>query len=306
MQEATTANYINRVFVNNPQVFVETCEDEYKRSIAEFTERVCAREGHTLVMLAGPSSSGKTTTASILAANLAQHGRGAVTVSLDDFYLSRDEVPLFEDGTPDFESVYALDIPMIASCLKKLDAQGECDLPIFSFQKGCREDFTRHVCIDDNDVVIVEGLHALNPVITDPLPEEDLLKLYISVSTRIYDDDGKVFLTKRDLRFIRRMVRDFKHRNSPVERTFELWKGVRKGEDRYLFPFACNADVRINTMHLYEPCVFKSVAINHLEDVPASSPYYEKACQLIEKLSAFETMSLENVPECSLLNEFLR
>lgn len=301
------ANYdlklINARVNNDPDAFVAECENRYRLQLDSIVKDIEKEKGRALVMLAGPSSSGKTTTATLLKQKLISSGRNASVISLDDFYLIDGEPYTFEDGTIDYERVEALDVPMITSCLHELMEKGESDIPGFSFHTKKRTGF-RKVKIARDEVLIVEGLHALNPVITQPLKKENMKKLYVSVSSRIaYGEE--ILFTKRDLRFIRRMIRDYHHRSTDVEYTFYLWKGVRMGEDRYLFPFSKNADVRIDSIHSYEISVFRDRAITLLQSVSADSVYFERAEELIKKLSLCEALDLSLLPEDSLLREFI-
>lgn len=301
------ANYdikqINSLTSKQPKEFITECESAYRMQLDSIVSGIEKEQGRVLVMLAGPSSSGKTTTARLLKEKLTQKGRNASVVSLDDFYLTQTEPYTFEDGTVDFERVDALDVPLISKCLHELMNEGVSELPRFCFKRKERSCF-EEMKISDGEIVIVEGLHALNPVITEPLSDEKMKKLYVSVSSRI-TDDGNVFFTKRDLRFIRRMIRDYRHRNSDVEYTFYLWKGVRMGEDRYLFPFSGNADIRIDSIHPYEPCLFKDTAINLLERVPRDSVYFKVADELKRKLEYIQKLPEDLLPEGSLLEEFI-
>ena len=168
--------------------------------------------------------------------------------------------------------------------------------------KSERRDAARKIVLGDNDIIIVEGLHALNPVITENLDKENIFEIYVSVSSRVYNDAGEVFLSKRNLRFVRRMVRDSLFRATPPEVTFELWKSVTRGEDKYLFPFEKYADVRLNSFHPCEPCVMAPQAIPLLNSV--SGEYAADALELAEKLSLFKTTDKSLLPENSLLREF--
>lgn len=301
------ANYelkqINSLISKKPQEFITECEMAYRLQLDSIVSDIAKQEGRELVMLAGPSSSGKTTTARLLKEKLAQKGRRASVISLDDFYLTQTEPYTFEDGTVDFERVDALDVPLISKCLHELMNEGVSNLPKFCFKRKERSCFEK-MSISDGEILIVEGLHALNPVITDPLSDEKIKKLYVSVSSRI-TDDGTVFFTKRDLRFIRRMIRDYRHRNSDVEYTFYLWKGVRMGEDRYLFPFSKNADIRIDSIHPYEICLFRETAIGLLERVPQESAHFKAADELKRKLENIQKLPEDFLPGGSLLEEFI-
>ena len=301
------ANYdlrqINSLIENDAKGFIEECERAYRFQLFKITEGIEKEEGRVLVMLAGPSSSGKTTTAKLLKQNLISKGRKASVISLDDFYLIQDEPHTFEDGTVDFERVEALDIPLIYTCLHELMSKGESELPKFCFHKKERSGFEK-MQISADEIVIVEGLHALNPVITEPLSDEKMIKLYVSVSSRITEGE-RVLLTKRDLRFIRRMIRDYRHRSSDVEYTFYLWKGVRMGEDRYLFPYSGNADVKIDSIHPYEVSLFKKNATELLDRVAQDSVYYKTADELKAKLERFVALDEDVMPSDSLLGEFI-
>ncbi len=301
-----TLEGINESVAEDLSGFVDRCEKAYYDSLISVSDRINKSDGRKLVMLAGPSSSGKTTTAGLIEKLVNESGKGrkAITVSLDDFYLDQENAPRFEDGSPDFETVHALDISLITEKLRNLIETGEEILPIFDFNTRRARESGRKVSIGENDVVIVEGLHALNPIITEPLENEDILKLYVSVSSRIFNGDD-IFFTKRDIRFIRRMIRDYQFRNSPVEFTFYLWKGVRLGEDRYLFPFRNRADIKIDSVHPYELCVYKNTAMDLLGHIENDSDYYQAALELKQKLSQLVSVDEKVVPEFSLLHEFL-
>ena len=294
---------INRGMELSPEAFIERCENAFKDKISSLCEKIASEKGRVLVMLAGPSSSGKTTTAGLLADGIRKTGRSAMVISLDDFYLGSEVRYTFEDGTVDYETVKALDLPCINDTMHSLLDKGEGMIPHFSFRKGRRDGYTA-VKVQEDEVIILEGLHALNPLITDPLADETMIKLYISVSSRIADESG-ILMSKRDLRFIRRLIRDYHHRNSDAERTFYLWKGVRMGEDRYLFPYSDRADIKIDSIHPYEVCVFRKEAEKLLDSVAPDSIYYNEARLLAEKAERFIQTDSSRVPYGSLLNEFI-
>lgn len=301
------ANYdvevINRLLKEDCENYIMECEKAYRRQLDLIAEEMTAEKGRGLLMLAGPSSSGKTTTARLLKQKLNEKGRSATVVSLDDFYLIQDKPYTFEDGTVDFERVEALDVPLISKCLHELMDKGESELPEFCFKLKKRSCFKK-VNVSEDEIIIVEGLHALNPVITEPLSDERSGLYYVSVSSRITDGDMVLF-SKRDLRFIRRLIRDYHHRNSDVEYTFYLWKAVRMGEDRYLFPFSGRAHRKIDSIHPYETAIFKNIATKLLDRVAEDSVYYETAAELKNKLRRFTSLEREALPENSLLEEFI-
>lgn len=297
-------DYIVENALKAPENLIEKSEIRYKNIVENIAEKINNDSSKKIVMLAGPSGSGKTTTANKIKEKLESYGHKAYTVSLDDFYKNIGEGPKNEDGTYDFESVDSLDLDLIHKCLQELITQSESELPLFDFMTGRRKDEKNLITLQKDDVIIVEGLHALNPAITDTLPHENLFKIYISVSSRIYDGD-KIILNKRNLRFIRRMVRDFQFRNSTVENTYSLWPKVMHGEDRYLFPFKGNADVTVNSIHIYEPCVMKKQALELLLTVEETSENYKDAQKLITALNKFPAIEKNSVPKDSLLREFL-
>ena len=225
-----TATQINSLALE-PQEFLDNCTKSYHNQVFDVAEKIFSEKSRKIIMLAGPSSSGKTTTANLLSAMLGKMGAKAYTVSLDDFYHPRSVgYPLDEDGKPDYECVEALDIGLLHSCFGELVKNGFAMFPVFDFHSGERINDAKKVELSENDVIIVEGLHALNPVISETLPRENLLEIYISVASRFYNGD-EVLLSKRDLRFIRRMVRDFQFRNSlnilPLHRCVARMRNIK-------------------------------------------------------------------------------
>lgn len=297
--------YINEQALKNPTDFVLKCEERYNNIIEDIAKRITTEKGREIVMLAGPSSAGKTTTARKLCENLNKKGVKTYVLSLDDFYLNRADIPYLPDGTQDYETVYALDLQLFTECVNKLLMGESVKNPVFDFTTGKRSDKEyNEITLGKEDVVIIEGLHALNPVITEKI-EGKLLKIYINVSSRIYDNKGNIILNKRNMRFVRRMVRDFKFRDSTVENTYKLWNNVTAGEDKYLFPYRHLADIKINTIHLYESCVLKSQALPLLYESEISDEYKDDAKKLCKALEKFEDINISSVPEDSLLREFL-
>lgn len=297
--------YINEMARSAPEKLISLSEQRYQRIIDSIVERVMSQEGREIIMLAGPSSAGKTTTARKLCESLIKKDVKAYVLSLDDFYLNRGDIPFLPDGTQDYETVYALDLESFEKNVNALMRGETVKNPVYDFTTGKRSDtLVNEITLGKEDVVIIEGLHALNPIITDKI-EGKLLKVYINVSSRIYDEKGNVLLNKRNLRFIRRMVRDYKFRDSTVENTYRLWKNVTAGEDKYLFPYRDNADIKANTIHFYEPCVLKHQALSMLNQGDFSDEYREDIKKLRKALEKFEDINEDMVPEDSLLREFL-
>ncbi len=294
-----SVDYINSAVKSDPTGFAGECSRDYLDKADSLAEKLLSRKTK-IMMLAGPSSSGKTTTASILAKSIIKKGAAAFTVSLDDFYLaSQADYPVDENGEPDYETVDALDLNLAGECFLRLMNEGKSELPIFDFDSHSRSEETRSIDLGKDGILIVEGLHALNPAITEKLPDEHMYKVYVSVSSRVKDDD-KIISSKRDLRLVRRMVRDEQFRSTPAEETLEMWHKVMAGENNYLFPFEKYADKKLDSFHLCEPGLLAGKALNALDDCET-----EKAEQLKDMLSRFEPISENTLPGDSLLREFL-
>lgn len=299
------AETINLFIKTDPSGFVRECENSYHSRICTAVDSFFGKPGYQLVMLAGPSSSGKTTTAKLMCEEIIRRGRPSKIISLDDFYLDQTKTFYFEDGTPNYETHEALDIAYLCSCLSSLVKEGECLLPRFSFFTKKRENELVRTRLLEDEIVIVEGLHAINPVITDKLDQNSLTRLYVSVSSRITGSDGEILLSKRDIRLVRRIIRDYNFRNASVDYTFLLWKGVQMGEAQYIFPFSDLADMKIDSIHAYEPCLFRDKGIKLLDHIGEDSIYFNDAQRLKQRLSLFESLDPSLIPDHSLLREFV-
>ncbi len=298
--------YINENAMNNAMSFLQEAERRYRNivwSAAQAIEEFRAKR--KIILLTGPSSSGKTTTAAMLAGRLLEKGHQVSTISLDNFYKSRTEAPRLQNGDLDLESVHALDLPLLRSTFAKLIRDGACEMPEFDFSVGARKEQFHPVYLQEGDVAIVEGIHAFNPAVVESFPPEYVHKIYVSVSSRIYNLQGKIILNKRNIRFIRRMIRDYYFRNSSPEETYQLWASVQQGEDQYLFPYKDSADIRINSIHLYEMCVFKQTALQLLDTIRPDSPHYPSAQQIATSLRQFAELPKTMIPADSLLKEFV-
>lgn len=306
MKARYTFAEINKAVNEDAQGFVNNCCNDYNNKISEAVDKILDNSSVDIVMLAGPSSSGKTTTALKIAEGITKRGKNAYRISLDDFYLNRDDIPINSDGLPDFENITALDLPMIKDTFNSLIVNREAELPVFNFNTGKREETGTHIELKENDVIIVEGIHALNPIITGDTNPDHVYKIYLNASSRLVTENtGRVLLTKRDVRFIRRMIRDYNFRGSSVENTYFLWTGVRKGEDKFIFPFKNQADFHINTFHPFEPCMFKDEVIELTSMIGEDSPYADEASRLKESIGRFDEISNILLPEDSLLREFV-
>ncbi len=296
---------INDAAMFSPDKMINEVEGSYKEHLMNIARNIVGLgEDVKICMLAGPSSSGKTTTAKLLKEFLTSFGRAAHMVSLDDYYLSRDLTPLLSDGTKDFETVDAVDIKSIQKCLDDIINFKDINVPKFDFKLGIRKDGVQKIEINKGDIVIVEGIHALNPVFTDNLPNGSTVKLYVSVKQPIKDANGDV-TSPMDLRLIRRIVRDMQFRGTDPETTIAMWNNVVKGENKYIRPYRLSADYTVNSVHIYEPCVMRTLAIQILRKIKEDSPYYKKARELDSKLMRFEPVSCSLVPKNSMLREFI-
>ncbi|MDD2418027.1 MAG: hypothetical protein PHR24_03395 [Oscillospiraceae bacterium] len=259
---------------------------------------------HCLVMLSGPSSAGKTTTAMMLGNRLKELGIEAHTISMDNFYRGREQAPKLDNGRYDYEALEALRLDDLEKCMKELIHNGRTLLPKFDFHKGCPSDELYELNIKPNAVVIFEGIHAINPYFEQHLPSESLFKLFINTVTPIYDGEIK-FMARRMIRLTRRLLRDEKFRNSSVVNTLEMWQEVVRGENEYMFPYVDTVDYLIDTTHAYESCFFAPLLIPSLKAVPHDNPYSDTVQRLMNSLSEFEPLSLDKLPHDSLLREFV-
>lgn len=257
-----------------------------------------------VLMLAGPSGSGKTTTAYKIREELEKRGSRTVIISLDDFYLGGNKAPLTQDGQYDYEAVEALDIATVKECLKGLMDSGECFAPKFNFKTKKPEIKREHIKLYKDDIAIVEGIHGLNPIFTRALPQEGLLKAYISVKQGIKDFNGPV-LTRRDIRFVRRLVRDLHSRETDAEETLSMWDNVGRGELLYIHPFKRTSDITINSIHMYEPCVLCDAAAKMLRTVKNDSQYFKFASHVLSSVEKFYPIDEKYVPKNSLIREFI-
>lgn len=298
-----TLNDINENVESNMESFINDAESRFESSVTELADRFTS--DCDIVLLAGPSSSGKTTTAGKIAQKIKNSGRNAYTLSLDDYYRNAADIPLTEKGLKDFENVSALDIDLIRRTFSDLIEKRTAQVPEFDFVSGTRKPETRKLELKKDDLIIVEGIHALNPIITKGLDESHITKVYISVSSRVTDDSGRVIFSKRNLRLVRRMIRDYHYRNTSVEKTLSQWQEVLKGEDKYIFPFERNASFRIDSFHPYEPCLFKSEAVELLGTVGEDSGVYPIASELKNSFSELDTIDMSKLPADSLLREFV-
>ena len=274
------------------------------RGIEKIGEAIAARPNVKAVLIAGPSSSGKTTFSKKLSRALEKNGMTAHCISFDDYYVDRDRTPLDENGEYDYESLYAVDIELFQQHFSKLLAGEEIELPRYDFVLGKRVNSGKTLRLHSDTILIMEGIHALNHILTGSIPDETLFRIYISGLTVAKQHDG-TYLPTTDNRLIRRMVRDAQFRGTSAQATLARWPSVRRGEDKWIVPFQQNADINFCTAFQYELAVLKTLALPLLEKVPKDVPEYTEAQRLKWVLQRFHTIPADFIPADSLLREFI-
>ena len=275
-----------------------------EKKIARIADQIAARHDVKLVLLAGPSSSGKTTTCKRLSIQLLTCGLKPLQISLDDYFIDRDKTPLDANGEYDYESIHALNIALINKQFNALFKGEEIELPRYNFQAGKSEKSGKRLKLGPNDIVVVEGIHALNPELTAQIPEQQKFRVYVSALTTILLDEHN-YIPTTDNRLLRRIIRDYKYRGVSAQESIHRWPSVRAGEERWIFPYQENADAMFNSAMLYELAVIKQQAEPLLEQVPENCEEYAEAHRLLKFLRYFHAISYRQLAPTSLLREFL-
>lgn len=287
---------------------INVSEALQEKKIAHIADEITHRnengERVKLVLISGPSSSGKTTFSKRLSIQLMTNCMRPYPISLDDYFVNREDTPLDENGKHDFESLYALDLPFFEKQLKALLAGEEVELPRFNFTTGKREMSGKKLRVDEHMILILEGIHALNPALTPNIPAANKYKIYVSALTTILLDNHN-YIPTTDNRLLRRIIRDYKYRNYSAEETIARWPSVRAGEDKWIFPYQEYADAMFNSALLFELAVLKENVEPVLRKVPNSCPEYSEAHRLLRFLSYFTPVQDKELPPTSLLREFL-
>ena len=296
---------INSSLISDPKGFIEVCEKAYKEQICSLVSAILSDENNRILMIAGPSGSGKTTTAHVLKETLEKNGKKTQVVSLDNFYKSMSDREVLSDGKVDFESVNALDIKEITRSFNELITKGKSKLPEFDFVLAKSIPNKFELDISNGGYLIVEGIHALNPEITCHLPQENLFKIYVSVTRPIVDENGKTILTGRKLRLIRRTIRDFKFRNKTINETLGLWSGVVEAENKHIRSFKKYADFCVKTLHSFEPALYKKRFLEMIKTVTNDTPNSDYARMAAKGLENFTEIDENLIPETSLIKEFI-
>jgi uridine kinase len=305
--DCSTAADLNGLIVHNKlRDFIRVNEAFHSKSLSETAEDIVKR-GARAIFISGPSSSGKTTFANRLGIHLRVNGLKTLLVSMDDFYRTRSELPHEENGYPDLEALSALDVPLLLNTLESLLAGQETRLPRFDFTQGRQAIETRTVQIDTNTVLIIEGIHGLNPVLHAPFDKNLICRIYISQLTTLNLDRHNRIRTT-DARLLRRIVRDYQFRATPPIQTLEMWDSVRDGEQKWIFPFQEQADIVFNSALHYELPILKTISFGILNQVPKDSPHYIKCERILKILNYLLPVPKEifnEIPPLSILREFI-
>ncbi|TJX14200.1 nucleoside kinase [Tissierella creatinini] len=284
---------------------IAIAEALHEKKIGFIADEICRDQDRNVILIAGPSSSGKTTFANRLSVQLRVNGKRPILISVDNYFIQRDKTPIGEDGTPDFEAMEAIDLETFNMDLVKLLEGKEIELTKFNFFTGMRERTGKFIKVDQDHPIIIEGIHGLNPRLTADIPEKNKFKIYISALTQLNIDSHNRIATT-DTRLIRRIVRDIKFRGNDILKTFDLWNGVRKGEEKYIFSFQEEADVMFDTALVYELAVLKKYIVPLLSTIDNSSVYYSEAKKLLRFLEYFRDIEDEEaIPPNSILREFI-
>ena len=300
----TIGDFNNAVDKGYTTELINLAEALQEKKIARIAEKIAERKNVKMVLIAGPSSSGKTTTCKRLSVQLLTNGIKPVGISLDDYFVDRELTPKDSSGEYDYEHVEALNIKLLNEQMNALMAGEEVELPKYNFQTGKSEKSGRRLKLNGNEVLVVEGIHALNPMLTAQIPEENKFRVYASALTTILLDDHN-YVPTTDNRLLRRIIRDYKYRGVSAQDTIRRWPSVRAGENKWIFPFQENADVMFNTAMLFELGVIKSQAVPLLELVPEDCEEYSEAYRLLKFLKYIRPIPNIQVPPTSLLREFL-
>lgn len=300
----TVGDFNQAIDANHATDIINISEALQEKKIANIAEEIASRKGVKLVLLAGPSSSGKTTSCKRLSIQLAVNGLKPLQISLDDYFVDREKTPKDASGEYDYESIYALDLDLINEQFNALFRGEEVELPKYDFQSGKSKKSGNKLKMNDNNVLVVEGIHALNPELTAHIPQEQIFRVYASALTTILLDNHN-YIPTTDNRLLRRIIRDYKYRGVSAQETIHRWPSVRAGENKWIFPFQENADAMLNTAMLYELAVIKMQAEPLLQQVPENCEEYAEAYRLLKFLKYFKGIPYNNLPPTSLLREFL-
>lgn len=301
---STVGEFNRAVQMGYSSQIINVSEALQEKRIAHIGDMIAERPEVRMVLIAGPSSSGKTTTCKRLSIQLMTHGIKPVQISLDDYFVDRERTPRDEKGDYDYECIHALDIELMNQQFAALFRGEEVELPRYNFQTGKSEKSGQKLQLGEHDILVVEGIHALNPELTAHIPDALKFRVYASALTTILLDTHN-YIPTTDNRLLRRIIRDVKYRGCSARDTLKRWPSVRAGENKWIFPFQENADAMFNTAMIYELAVIRTQAEPALEQVPENCDEYAEAYRLKKFLRYFEPVSYDTLPPTSLLREFL-
>ncbi len=304
MELRTAGDFNEMVRKGQATNLINVSEALQEKKLTEIADEIASRKDVKLVLLAGPSSSGKTTTCKRLSIQLLANGIKPLQISLDDYFVDREHTPKDDKGEYDYESIYALNLKLINDQFNTLFRGEEIELPKYNFQTGRSEKSGQKLRMQPNNVLVVEGIHALNPELTAQISEVQKFRVYVSALTTILLDDHN-YIPTTDNRLLRRIIRDYKYRGVNAQETIHRWPSVRAGENKWIFPYQENADVMFNSAMLFELAVIKQQAEPLLEQVPENCEEYSEAYRLRKFLKYFQPIPNRDIPPTSLLREFL-
>ena len=300
LKETFRLDIVNELSQTDPEQLVKDSEHLYHKQIRTIVNEIVLNGQYKVILLAGPSSSGKTTSSNLIRENLSEHGYESIVVSMDDFFLSREKTPRLPNGDYDYENYTALDLEYLNKFIDDLYETGTALMPQYNFVTGEREKEYKKIELNENTIVIIEGIHALNPLVFKN-HTDSMYRIYICVNTNFDDEQHNTIIPAQKLRLMRRLIRDVRTRGMALSGTFKMWPNVLAGEDLYIKPYKNTADALINSTHAYEPCMYAKTLLPLLEK--------ENCCELsqtlIDMLKHCENLNSNLLPDDSLIHEFL-
>lgn len=298
-----TLEKINEVAKSDPEYLINSVEDRFNLSLERVVDYILNEKKESkLILVSGPSSSGKTTFAKIILERLKKKGVKSEVFPFDNFYLGKDKVPILPDGSKDFESIEGLDVKNIKKCLSTLIKTGECIIPTYDFAKMAPAKEKQCLKNPKGGIVLAEGLHAINPILTEGISSEHIVRIYVDICSGIKHKD-KVFYPPKFLRLARRVLRDYIYRGTLSLQTLEMWHNILRGEKLYIKPIRRYADIKVSTLHEFEPCVMKTETLKLFEDLPPEIKI--NFTKFMKHLGAFNDIKKDLVPKNSLIREFI-
>lgn len=302
-KEIWTLEKINEAAKTDPEYLINSVEDRFNQTIEKVVNYILNEKKESkLILVSGPSSSGKTTFAGIILERLKKKGIESEVFPFDNFYLGSKKVPVLPDGTKDFESIKGLDVENIKKCLSTLIKTGECIIPTYDFAKMAPSKEKQYLKNLKGGIVLAEGLHAINPLLTEGINSEQIFRIYVDINSGIKHND-KVFYPPKYLRLARRVLRDYIYRGTLSLQTIDMWNNILRGEKLYIRPIRRYADVKVDTLHEFEPCVMKKETLKLFEDLP--SEVKVNFTKFMKHLEAFNEIKKDLVPKSSLICEFI-